>query len=197
MPDDTTRQHCPHCQTAYEIGAAQYGRKVRCGSCGQVFMAMSEPAVTLEPANTPPPFNPPPQVPRIKTRTPVAGRTRAHHINIAVLAAVASLLAFVALGVVVTADKTNAPDGSNPVATLIAGPILLVAFALLYFLPSVIAYSRDHNNILPIAIINTFFGWTLIGWVGSLAWALSSDIKGSRVYVKKVVVRGEADDEDW
>jgi hypothetical protein len=43
----------------------------------------------------------------------------------------------------------------------------------LYFLPAFIASKRKHRNASPIFVINLFFGWTLIGWVGCLAWSLS------------------------
>lgn len=51
--------------------------------------------------------------------------------------------------------------------------ILLVLF-FLYFVPSVIAINRQHPQVGPIVIINLFFGWSLIGWVIALAWAVSA-----------------------
>lgn len=52
--------------------------------------------------------------------------------------------------------------------------IILVALAavFLYMLPTMVAISRKHRNTAPIAVVNVFFGWTLIGFVGCLAWAL-------------------------
>lgn len=47
-----------------------------------------------------------------------------------------------------------------------------IALAL-YFLPAMIASNRRHKNASPIFILNLFFGWTLIGWVGCLAWGCS------------------------
>lgn len=52
-------------------------------------------------------------------------------------------------------------------ATLVG---LLFGLTLL-FLPTLIARSRKHPNILPIFLVNLFFGWTFIGWVISLVWA--------------------------
>ncbi len=51
---------------------------------------------------------------------------------------------------------------------LIAGIILLV----IGLLPSLIALSREHQYRWPILIINIFFGWTLIGYVIALVWAV-------------------------
>jgi len=43
----------------------------------------------------------------------------------------------------------------------------------LYFLPAIIALDRRHRNSMPIFIVNLFLGWTIIGWVGCLAWGLA------------------------
>ena len=44
----------------------------------------------------------------------------------------------------------------------------------LYILPSLVAYRRDHRNLVPIIIVNLAFGWTLIGWVAALVWATAT-----------------------
>jgi len=48
--------------------------------------------------------------------------------------------------------------------------VLLLALAT-YLLPTIIAVVRDHPNALAIYLINLFFGWTLVGWVGTLLWS--------------------------
>ena len=50
----------------------------------------------------------------------------------------------------------------------LAGLILLAVA----FLPAVIAFYRDHKYRWPIFIISVFFGWTLIGFVIALVWAV-------------------------
>ena len=47
----------------------------------------------------------------------------------------------------------------------------------IYFIPVVIAYVRKHNNILPIALLTIFIGWTFFGWLAALLWSLNSDIQ--------------------
>ena len=49
--------------------------------------------------------------------------------------------------------------------------IVLASF-LIYFLPSVIAMIRRHNNFLSILALNFFLGWSVLGWLGALVWAL-------------------------
>jgi Superinfection immunity protein len=56
-----------------------------------------------------------------------------------------------------------------------AGAIHNAAFLIflgLYFLPTVVAFSRRVVNRGSVAVINVFLGWTFIGWVVALAMAL-------------------------
>lgn len=41
----------------------------------------------------------------------------------------------------------------------------------LYFLPSFIAVYRKVRNTGSIVVLNTFLGWTIIGWIITLAMA--------------------------
>jgi hypothetical protein len=52
--------------------------------------------------------------------------------------------------------------------------IHLSVLALLYFLPTVIAANRGHH-VTGILLLNLFLGWTGIGWIVMLLWALLSD----------------------
>jgi hypothetical protein len=51
------------------------------------------------------------------------------------------------------------------------GLAMLVVGVLLYFLPCFVAGSQ-HRNRAAIFIINLLLGWTLVGWVVALVWAL-------------------------
>lgn len=42
----------------------------------------------------------------------------------------------------------------------------------IYFLPSFIAYTRKNINFTAILLVNLFFGWTFVGWIGCLIWSL-------------------------
>ena len=46
--------------------------------------------------------------------------------------------------------------------------------AVLYFIPSIVAWARSVKNVGSIIVVNVFLGWTFIGWVVALAWACSS-----------------------
>ncbi len=45
----------------------------------------------------------------------------------------------------------------------------------LYFLPTIVAFSRKSKHKLPIALLNFLLGWSGIGWIGSLLWACLSE----------------------
>jgi hypothetical protein len=57
---------------------------------------------------------------------------------------------------------------------LILGIVALLAVGALYLLPTIIAARRGHHQTAPIVVINVVFGWTLLGWVAALAWAVSA-----------------------
>ncbi len=53
-----------------------------------------------------------------------------------------------------------------------------VLFSLLvYFIPSVVAIKRKHNNSVSILILNIFLGWTFLGWVLALVWSFTDNVR--------------------
>jgi hypothetical protein len=53
--------------------------------------------------------------------------------------------------------------------------LFFVIGCVMYFAPSLIAFTRDRSNKVAILALNTLLGWSLIGWVVSLVWALSAE----------------------
>lgn len=53
---------------------------------------------------------------------------------------------------------------------------------VMYFLPTVIALLREKRDKLSIFLLNFFLGWSVIGWVIALVWALKTD---QVVYVRQ------------
>jgi hypothetical protein len=51
--------------------------------------------------------------------------------------------------------------------------IHLTFLAILYFLPTIVASNRGHD-VAGVLLLNLFFGWTGIGWIALLLWALLS-----------------------
>lgn len=56
-------------------------------------------------------------------------------------------------------------DGTAAILLLVLG---------LYFLPTVVAFSRDVPDKGTVAVLNIFLGWTFMGWVVSMARACGS-----------------------
>lgn len=54
---------------------------------------------------------------------------------------------------------------------VIVGLLALGVIVGMYFLPSIVAWRRHVPNVGSVAIVNTFLGWSLIGWVVAMAMA--------------------------
>jgi len=50
---------------------------------------------------------------------------------------------------------------------------ILLILLCLYFLPSLVAHFRKRKNENAITVLNLFAGWTVIGWIAALVWAVS------------------------
>jgi hypothetical protein len=46
---------------------------------------------------------------------------------------------------------------------------------VVYFLPSILALARNKRDRVSIFVLNFLLGWTAIGWVIALVWALKVD----------------------
>lgn len=52
--------------------------------------------------------------------------------------------------------------------------LLGIAFILVYFIPFNIANSKNHPQKVAIFVLNFFAGWTFIGWLVALVWAVAN-----------------------
>lgn len=55
------------------------------------------------------------------------------------------------------------------------GLIYLLAFLVVYFLPAIVG--RKKKNASAIFVLNLFLGWTFIGWIVALIWAVTYEEK--------------------
>lgn len=51
------------------------------------------------------------------------------------------------------------------------GLVIFGGLVALYFLPTIMAAKAESKYAGAVFVINTFLGWTIIGWVVALAWA--------------------------
>ena len=49
--------------------------------------------------------------------------------------------------------------------------LMVLAIVLIYMLPTLIAFGREHPRRQDVALVNILLGWTLIGWIAVFLWA--------------------------
>ena len=62
----------------------------------------------------------------------------------------------------------------------IEGFVLVGLILFMYFLPALVAWKRRHKNSSAIGVLNLLLGWTMIGWIGSMVWAFTSNTATKR-----------------
>ena len=62
--------------------------------------------------------------------------------------------------------------------------LLFIALGI-YFIPTSIAMMRGSNLTAAILVVNLFFGWTIIGWVGALVMAVLPKQKDQVIYINQ------------
>ena len=62
-------------------------------------------------------------------------------------------------------------DAKDTTTGIFGALAIILGVVLMYFLPLWVAKRRKHPAENSIGIVNLFFGWTVIGWIGCLAWA--------------------------
>lgn len=62
------------------------------------------------------------------------------------------------------------------VALLMAACIVAVA---IYALPALLAWSMGSPQRIAITLVDLLLGWTIIGWIAALIWAVMSENGGS------------------
>jgi hypothetical protein len=55
------------------------------------------------------------------------------------------------------------------------GVLFLLILGAVYFAPLFAAIANQKRSVVAIGALNLLLGWTLIGWVVSLVWALVPD----------------------
>ncbi|MCX4677547.1 superinfection immunity protein [Streptomyces sp. NBC_01433] len=68
-------------------------------------------------------------------------------------------------------EATVFGDGAGPIA-IVVGILLVIA----YFIPAIVAFTRNVPNRGSVLVINLLLGWTVIGWIVALAMAARSQL---------------------
>jgi hypothetical protein len=80
-------------------------------------------------------------------------------------------------------DKINGIDHSSPIQVnasgyfgiSVAGFLMIGLGIVAYFIPGIIAVTRRHRKATSILLVNLFFGWSVLGWIFALVWALRAN----------------------
>lgn len=59
--------------------------------------------------------------------------------------------------------------------------LAIIIFALIfcfYFLPAIISAKRNTKHCNAITLVNLLFGWTILGWIAALIWAVVEGEEG-------------------
>lgn len=53
--------------------------------------------------------------------------------------------------------------------------LLIIIGFIIYLIPTFVAILRQKKDVLAITLLNVLAGWTLLGWIGALVWAVKND----------------------
>ena len=71
------------------------------------------------------------------------------------------------------AEVSNSSSGASAAVGL-----MLIGFALiLYFIPTMVVMANHHTHAAGVFLLNLLLGWTLLGWVAALVWAVSKPVQ--------------------
>jgi Superinfection immunity protein len=81
-------------------------------------------------------------------------------------------------------DKINGIGHSSPIQVnasgysgiSFAGFLMMGLGIVAYFVPGMIAVTRRHRKATSILLVNLFFGWSVLGWIFALVWALRANV---------------------
>jgi hypothetical protein len=65
------------------------------------------------------------------------------------------------------------PSTLDLIRGFIFGSVAISFVIGLYLAPAIVALARRHHNRGAIFVLNLLLGWTLVGWVVALVWAVS------------------------
>ena len=55
--------------------------------------------------------------------------------------------------------------------------VMVPLFLIAYFIPFFVAAGRKHRFSTAIGLINLLLGWTVIGWLAAIIWAVNRDVR--------------------
>jgi hypothetical protein len=65
------------------------------------------------------------------------------------------------------------------------GLVFLPIIFILYLLPTILAFSKNHHNRVAIGAVNLLLGWTVLGWIVAFIWSLTAPPPREVIYVQQ------------
>jgi hypothetical protein len=63
--------------------------------------------------------------------------------------------------------------------------VIIIAFWIFaYMAPTVVAGVRRHNNASAIGALNILLGWTFLGWIAAMIWAMTSNVESGHKHAR-------------
>jgi hypothetical protein len=79
----------------------------------------------------------------------------------------------------------NTVTASGAAAGLVGGLVVLGILLGMYLLPTIIAAARGHRQTGAIAGLNILLGWTVLGWIGSFVWSLTTPAPPQTIIIQQ------------
>lgn len=157
------RLKCPNCGAVVEAGLRQAGAVAGCPKC---LRSMRIPEASMAGHDE--------QGEDLLPERPLRRRRSGPSGEFGIVLLSAATIAGFALWWYGTAKDESLPsNGDTPLLLYVLGVPLAIAAIAVYLLPSVIAHSRKHPNAPAITLLNLLTGWTFLGWVASIVWAMT------------------------
>ncbi len=164
----TVTTSCPGCGRAIALQSKDLSLTVVCVRCNTHFNPVTGERVEppLQAGDEPEPAYVPPSAPSYTT----GSRLGTTPVLLAILGAAAAMMLLVLIIAVGSSGKDSKQAMAGMIVLLIVLPFVIAA----YFLPTFIAFFRNHPQRFAIAMLNIFAGWTFIAWAASVVWALTA-----------------------
>jgi hypothetical protein len=67
------------------------------------------------------------------------------------------------------------------------GFLLIAIILAAYFMPWLIGLNRGVNSVIVLFLVNLLLGWTIIGWIVCMIWAVSGQTRAQDEYYRRMV----------
>ena len=177
-----TQTECPHCGGAIEFLPQNAEQLTACPYCQKEFYlppvleAGAIPPETIDQLRNHHHLEYSPDGFTVKKE---AAWKRALKITAAILLALALIIGLWIAGHEFTPEALLG-SGVLTLASILIAVAGITLFVFIYFLPYIVAANRKHRNTLGILILNAALGWTFLGWLAAMIWAVHQDAQTLR-----------------